>query len=299
VAPKGLMEKIVFRVGMDKNSRLVRKFSKRCLPQLKNIRPDVIVCVNGANQVRLIKKYLPWAKIAVIGYSGIGYHDEQNLKAGPDAFLAMSKAALAWASERSLPNTNCYFVPGPVNAEAIEKAKPVKLKLKKPIVLSVGALTKYKNVDAVVKAVAKTNYSLLVLGDGEERDGVTSMMRRKLQGRSRWIPHVEYKKLASYYKAADVFCMVPDKQEAFGLVYIEAMAAGLPIVASDDEVRRSIVGEDGVYVGPKDVKGLTKALKEAAGKKPDYKKRLKQFKSDEVAKQMEKVFYEIREKQSF
>ena len=54
--------------------------------------------------------------------------------------------------------------------------------------------------------------------------------------------------MAQYYRAADSFVLASTPAEAFGLVYLEAMACNLPVIATDDPIRREIIGDAGLFV---------------------------------------------------
>jgi phosphatidylinositol alpha-mannosyltransferase len=68
--------------------------------------------------------------------------------------------------------------------------------------------------------------------------------------------------LPSCYSSSDIFCSVPGGSESFGIVLLEAMAAGVPVVATGIEGYREIVadGIDGILVRPGDTAGLARAL---------------------------------------
>ena len=73
------------------------------------------------------------------------------------------------------------------------------------------------------------------------------------------IPHSE---IVRYYKSADVFTL-PSLDEPFGIVYIEALASGLPCVATDDAARREIIGEAGVVCDVEDADAYAEAFRKA------------------------------------
>jgi len=77
------------------------------------------------------------------------------------------------------------------------------------------------------------DFSLVLAGDGETRTELEALAREHLPGRTRFLGLVPRDKLAGVYSAADLF-VFPGIRESLGMVYLEAQAAGLPVVAFDN-----------------------------------------------------------------
>jgi glycosyltransferase involved in cell wall biosynthesis len=132
-----------------------------------------------------------------------------------------------------------------------------------PIILHVGQLNVQKRVDMVVRAVAQvmqnTNAQLLVIGDGKQRKALIRLAHRLgIHRRSVFAGYVSTADdLSAIYRLASVF-VTASEIETQGLVLLEAMASGLPVVA----VRATCIPEivhDGIngYLAPiKDVNTL-------------------------------------------
>jgi glycosyltransferase involved in cell wall biosynthesis len=290
VAPSSLVDKLVFRLHVDAESGAVVAFTKQSLPTIESFDPDIVVAINGSLQLRILQGQALKAKLVVFGHAGIGYHDRDNLKGHPGLFVALTPSAYDWAKGLSSDKTKVVYIPNPV---AKSTAKPIDTNLPTPVVLTVSALSKYKNVDKVVAAVHSLPASLLLIGDGEENECIETQLSA-FPGDFRWIKRVEPSEMGSYYQSADVFCFAPDPQEAFGMVYLEAMAVGLPIVASDDPIRQSLIGEQGIYVDPHDLTSIRQGIVKAARLgRIDYHKQLLPYQLKTVMSQIEKEFHDL------
>jgi alpha-1,3-rhamnosyl/mannosyltransferase len=131
-------------------------------------------------------------------------------------------------------------------------------------ILTVGSLEPRKNLITLIKAFQKLpqhlqrQYPLVITGAG----GWKNNSLRKLAARS---PHVylsgyvRRRLLPAVYHAASLF-VFPSLYEGFGLPLLEAMAARLPVVASNRSAIPEVVGESGVLVDPLDIPAMTAAI---------------------------------------
>ncbi|MEX0833164.1 MAG: glycosyltransferase family 4 protein [Actinomycetota bacterium] len=103
--------------------------------------------------------------------------------------------------------------------------------------------------------------SFVVAGDGPDRNEVRSLPG-EVSRRVVMLGNVRHEDLPSYYAAADAFVAPALGQESFGIVLLEAMAAGVPVVASDIEGLREVVrdGETGKLVSRGDPAALADAV---------------------------------------
>lgn len=134
-------------------------------------------------------------------------------------------------------------------------------------ILCVAHLYPRKDVVTLVEAVSRLpGARLRVVGDGPERRRIEARaLRLGLgsggEGRVELLGHVPLERLAAELRSAEVFCL-PSLQEGFGIVFLEAMAAGLPIVAARAGAVPETVpdGECGILVPPGDSEALAAAL---------------------------------------
>ncbi len=132
------------------------------------------------------------------------------------------------------------------------KALRQKLKLPKerPIILSVGAIRKYKKMDYVIHELAllpEPRPYLLLLGQQNEESAEIYELANKMLGSDHFqIRTVEFDEISNYYEAADAFVLAA-LNESFGRVYIEALSHGLPCMAHDYETARFVLGKEGYF----------------------------------------------------
>jgi len=143
-------------------------------------------------------------------------------------------------------------------------------------ILFVGRLETRKGFNYLLDAYQAVkrevpNCRLIVVGPG-------TRLRHRYENRARrrkiedviFVGPVSYKELPRYYKTADIYCSPATGAESFGVVLLEAMATGKPIVASNISGYASVLthGAEGLLVPPRDRQALAQALITLIGNEP-------------------------------
>jgi glycosyltransferase involved in cell wall biosynthesis len=188
--------------------------------------------------------------------------------------IVVSSAALgASAPELQDFQAKCKVIPFGIeerSSEALgaimQRAEDIRRGMSQPIVLFVGRLVPYKGVDVLLEALKGLNAIALIVGYGPLQTRLEEQARDLgVSNQVRFLGSVEDEELAALYRACNVFVLPSvTRQEAFGVVQLEAMAAGKPVVSTDlgtgvGWVNRD--GETGYVVPPRDARALHDALR--------------------------------------
>lgn len=285
---------VLWRVFLDPQGIFIGLWTLKKTCYLWKKKFDIVMPTNSGWQPAFVR-ILTWfygGKMVIPGFSGMGWDDRNNLWCFPNSFVALSSKAKSWA-ERAQPLVKSFYISGGVDSNKFSpKGEKFKSNLRKPIILCVGALESKKRIDLVIKAVAKIkNVSLLVVGDGEQKEEIKNLGQKLLKSRFQ-LTKVEFREMPKVYRVADVFTIPSMPYYSFEIVLLEAMATNLPVVANDDQIRREIVGKAGILVDPIDTKvyaaALEKAMKINWGSKP--RKQAEKFSWDKISKKYEELF---------
>ena len=177
-------------------------------------------------------------------------------------------AARTVVSESARALVSRYF-PGPyvltpngIDVSAFAGAEPAS-HAEGATVLFFSRLEKRKGLEVLIRAMAtlgKGEATLVVAGAGPEERAVRSLAR-SLSVDAVWLGRVPDAEVASVYRGADVYCAPALGGESFGIVLVEAMAAGTPVVCSNLPGFRAVAGDAAFLVAPRAHRRLGAALK--------------------------------------
>ena len=165
-----------------------------------------------------------------------------------------------------------HFTPGPKDAALVEQYGLVG----KKVIVCVGRLVHRKGQDRLIEAlpeIIRNEPDVLVLfvGVGPRKAKLDILIKKyKLEGHIVFVGRVTYKDLPRYFRLGDIFVMPSRSRlgglevEGLGIVYLEASACGLPVIAgsSGGAPDAVLANETGLVVDGRDVHAISKAVTE-------------------------------------
>jgi phosphatidylinositol alpha-mannosyltransferase len=126
------------------------------------------------------------------------------------------------------------------------RPRPARLPANGRVVLAVGRLEPRKGVDVLVDAMSRLQHrvadaTLVIVGDGPDRASLERLASRS-ETRVTFCRDVDDDELPAFYQAADVVCAPARGGESFGIVLLEALASGTPVVASRIDGYAAVAG---------------------------------------------------------
>jgi D-inositol-3-phosphate glycosyltransferase len=147
-----------------------------------------------------------------------------------------------------------------------------------PIILFVGRVERLKGIDSIIRSLpylSDIQPELIIVGEDGNRPGEINNLKHLAESLGvshsvRFTGLVDYERLPYFYNSADV-CVFPSYYESFGLVPLESLACGIPVVATDVGDLKNIVrqGETGYIIPSQEPRLISEKVKIILKGKPD------------------------------
>lgn len=268
---------------LGKTNRSTTKFVMSGLASVARERPDHIISthVNFGPAAQLAKRFFgtPFTLVA----HGIDVHPglpARTLAAMRDADRIITVSE--WTRMRVLdiggfPALNVTVLPNTIDEERFTVGeKSVKLREQyglsadEKVILTVARLDpreRYKGYDRIIEALPAINKSggpvrFLIVGAGDDKPRVAALARRMgVESAVSFAGFIPANTLVDHYRLADVFAM-PSTGEGFGIVFLEAMACGTPVIAGnrDGSVDALDKGRLGLLIEPTSIDAIANGI---------------------------------------
>lgn len=188
-----------------------------------------------------------------------------------DLVVVPSESVAQVACNRcAIPHQRVIVIPNAIDIDQFAVARHPVFSQQTHRIVFVGRLDPIKRIDDLIDAIMMLpdSFKLDIWGDGAERTRLEAIIaRRQLDERVKL--HGATTRLTSVYQQADLL-VLPSDAEGFGLVLIEAMAAGVPVVATNVPGIRDVVidQQNGLLVNPRDPRALAGMILNLANNPP-------------------------------
>lgn len=229
-------------------------------------RAPFVVCLKGiiADELRHERG---WVRILL----GVQARWERRNCARADLVVVTSRYQAAVAGEAyGVEPDRLAVVPEPIDLEAWRRGLGAARRRPRrgPVVLAVARMYARKRLADLLDAAARLRgeiegLQVRIVGRGPEWESLRALHARLALGDTVvFLGDVSPEQLHEEYANADVLCL-PSVQEGFGIVFLEAMAASIPIVACRAAAIPEVVrdGETGLLTAPRDPAGLAAAVR--------------------------------------
>lgn len=229
-----------------------------------------------------LKLFFGWRIVVVFDGSspGVNYTDSplrswvrRFIVKLTDGFITNTKAGKEYLIQaidapKSKVFVRPYLIPYPQTYSQHDSNLQLGEKFKHPRFIFAGKLIPRKGLwellqaCSLLKAKGYENYSLLVVGEGVQRQELEELASAKgLQEQVQFFGKIEYEQMGNYYQQADVF-VFPTLEDVWGLVAVEAMMFGKPMLCSKWAGAAEIVedGENGYIFDPADSEKLAELM---------------------------------------
>jgi len=194
---------------------------------------------------------------------------EKAINFSNKSIIVSNKLKKVGEEELKINSNKIIVIPDGINQNEVFKRKSNLLRKyeNKKIILSASHLIKTKGIDFNLKAITRLkgkypNLIYLIIGGGNKRKDLEKIVKNLgLQDNIEFLGQLPHNKVMEYISICDIFSL-PSWKEGFGVVYIEAMAHGKPVIACKGEGPEDFIKDKGtgILVKSKDVKSLVEAI---------------------------------------
>lgn len=260
-----LIRKIARQIDLGSGADLESLFlSLKSIRLLRKRNFDVVLPLGGSWTYRLAKYVFSSATIISIGQAG---PVKKDLKMS-DLFVALTPFDEQKAKEL-LPSTKTVLIPNGIDIEKFKRISNVRKDSSK-IILCVAALSPDKRHDLLFNAVMLLPAYIKVLCIGSGPHLETLEQHPLVKGGRVEFRSVAYNDMPDIYHQADIFSLA-SPEEAFGIVFLEAIASGLPVVAHNGPRQKYVIGENGALANCHDAMEYSRCLMSQINKFNDTK----------------------------
>ena len=179
--------------------------------------------------------------------------------------IAVSEPAKAYV-QKYLPS-EYKVIPNGIDANEVHSVRPYKQLIDGKVnILFLGRLEKRKGLRYLLSSFCDLKWKfphirLIIVGTGDMDSESQRILGERNPDDVLHVGSVSHEEKLRYLKTADIFCSPATGQESFGIVLLEAMSAGLPIVASQIDGYESLLGEEEAFLfRPGDITDLSAKL---------------------------------------
>ena len=187
-----------------------------------------------------------------------------------DKIIVSNESLLVHSSYLHLYKSKCIVIPFPVDVAALgeignrKQADSIR-RLHPNLIVACGRLVKYKGFDVLIQAARSITAPIVIIGEGPERQRLQYLINAySLGDRVRLVGAVTDEVRCAYLQAASVFAFPSvSNAETFGIVQLEAMAFGLPVINTALQTAVPAIarhGSEGITIEPGNPALLAEAL---------------------------------------
>lgn len=259
------------------------RFAFECLRQAQRERPSLVISMHlHFSPLALAIRESFGIPYVLMAYGIEAWRNNSALRQKSlrkaDLVLAISRYTRDWLIEKEGVNPERVQILAPtytaqqfsISSKPQRLMEKYNLNVENPVILTICRLVeeeRYKGYDQIIKAMPQIlsevpNARYLIVGKGPDRPRIEKLIAEVgVQDAVTLVGFVPDEELADYYNLCDLFAM-PSKAEGFGIVYLEALACGKPVLAGNKDGSRDALadGELGILVDPDDVGEIAREM---------------------------------------